>query len=425
MGKVTDPNPLPTFDDVSAASSRIADGIFHTPCFEAPALSERCGCTVFTKDEHLQRTGSFKERGARNALMLLNKDAKKRGAIAASAGNHALALAHHGRELGIPITVCMPIHAPLVKQRRCELLGAKVIRHGQHILEARLAADERVVQDGLSYINGFDDPEVIAGQGTLGLEVISQVPQLDAVVIPVGGGGLLAGVGLAIKNLQPDVQLIGVEPTRAASLHAAWETGTPTSSEMQATLADGLAVPRVGDHAFQLIKKHVDQLVQVDEEAIAMSIFRLAEETKAVVEGAGATGLAALLNGSLPDLKGKRVVVPLCGGNIDPGMLGRVMDLGLVHDGRLVRFHAFIGDRPGGLSQLTDVIAAQGASVQQITHDRAFGITDFASVLVECTVETRDANHRDEVLKALTNEGIETRILEAIRPKAVPVGIGR
>ena len=194
---------------------------------------------------------------------------------------------------------------------------------------------------------------------------------------------------------------------------------------MQATLADGLAVPKVGDLAFQLIQKHVDHVVQVDEEAIAMSIFRLAEDTKAVVEGAGATGLAALLDGQLPELQGKRVVVPLCGGNIDPGMLGRVMDLGLVHDGRLVRFHAFIGDRPGGLSQLTNAIAEQGASVQQITHDRAFGITDFASVLVECTVETRDATHRDEVLHALARDGIETRVLEAVRPKAVLPGIGR
>ncbi|HMN95273.1 MAG TPA: threonine ammonia-lyase [Phycisphaerales bacterium] len=406
-----------SFDDIVRARDRIRDGVLETPCPESEALSELVGCRVHCKLEYLQRTGSFKERGARNALLLLDGDSRARGVVAASAGNHALALALHGRELGVPVTVVMPRFAPLVKQARCRRLGARVLLHGENIAEAKEKADEFVAAEGLSYIHGFNDAAIIAGQGTIGLEIVEQVPDADAIIVPVGGAGLIAGIGLAVKTRKPAMRLVGVEPRRAASYVAALEAGAPVMLTMPSTLADGLAVPMVGLRAFGIARQHVDEVVTVGEETISLAILRLAELLKGVVEGAGATPLAALLaegSGALRDLRGKRVVLVLCGGNIDPVVLSRVIEHGLAVDGRLVQFTAVIRDRPGGLAELTSTIAATGASVRQITHERAFGGPDVSTVLVLCTVEVRDRTHGDELQQALDARGI--RVIHRASP---------
>lgn len=395
-----------TFDQIVSARRRIGSGVLFSSCNEAIPLSEICGCSVFAKKEYLQRTGSFKERGARNALMLLSQEEKERGVVAASAGNHALALAYHGRELGIPVTVVMPIFAPLIKQERCRQLGATVLLNGSNIAEAREMADTLVGSDGLTYINGFDDDAVVAGQGTIGLEVLEQVGELDAIICPIGGAGLIAGVGLAVKTMNPSVEIIGVESENTASYQEALRNGCPTKTEMRPSLADGLAVPTVGPNAFELARKHVDRVVNVSEDDIALAILRLVELLKGVVEGAGATTLAALMNGSLRDLQGKRVAILLCGGNIDPTILSRVMERGLVADGRLAQFKAIIEDRPGGLALLAQTIGDAGASIRQVVHERAFTHATVRNVEVECTIEAKGHEHIEEVVKHLNGAGI-------------------
>ena len=364
---------------------------------------------VFCKLEYLQRTGSFKERGARNALALLSAEQKKRGVIAASAGNHALGVAYHAQLLGIPATVVMPKFAPLTKVTNCRRLGAKVILAGANIAEARAEADVLVGQEGLTYLNGFDDPAIIAGQGTIGLELLSQVPDLEAVIVPIGGAGLVAGVALALKTLRPSVRVIGVEPERAASFTAALAVGQPLQIEMKPTLADGLSVPKVGANAFALARGLVERTVLVGEADIARAVLRLMELEKAVVEGAGAAPLAACLAGLVPDLAGKKVVLPLCGGNIDLNTLDRVIERGLASDGRLCRFTATISDRPGGLARFAGLIAEEGASIIDITHDRAFSEEDITTVAVHCVVETRDAEHIASLRARLDREGFRVQ----------------
>jgi threonine dehydratase len=388
----------PTFDEILSARERIYPGINVTPCSPSPIFSSMFDCEIYCKLEYLQETGSFKERGARNALMLLRDEQKKIGVVAASAGNHALALAYHGKLLGIPVRVVMPVIAPMVKQERCRQFGAQVELFGNNISEAKQKADEYVASEGLTYVHGFDGIDVIAGAGTLGLEILEQVPDVDAIVLPVGGAGLIAGLSLAVKTIKPSVQVIGVEPETAASYLAAVEHGTPTSVKMDDTLGDGLAVPCVGTNAFALANLHVDKVVTVSEKDIALAILRLVEIEKGVVEGAGAAPLAAMIGGKLEDLKGQKVVLVLCGGNIDPSVLGRVINYGLRCDWRLVRFLVEISDRPGGLEKLTHAIAEMKASVKQISHERTFGKPNFSKVTVNCIVETRDKHHADELI---------------------------
>jgi len=394
-----------TFQDILAAADRIAGSIIQSPCPLSIPLSEATGINVYCKLEYLQRTGSFKERGARNALLQLSPEQKKCGVIAASAGNHALGVAYHAQLLSIPATVVMPRFAPLTKIMNCRRAGANVILQGTNIGEARTHAEVLVAEHGFTYINGYDDPAVIAGQGTMGLEIVRQVPKLDAVIVPIGGAGLIAGVALAVKTLKPEVQVIGVEPERAASFTAALAAGHPVPFAVQPTLADGLSVPQVGENAFSLARPLVDKTLLVGEHAIALAILRLLELEKAVVEGAGAAPLAACLNGLVPELKGKNVVLPLCGGNIDIPILGRVLERGLASDGRLYRFTATISDRPGGLARFAGLIAEEGASVLDIAHDRAFASDDITTVTVHCVIETRDADHIAALRERLNREG--------------------
>jgi threonine dehydratase len=398
---------LVTFQDIEAAHKRIADAVYYSPCPPSIPLSEVAGMQIFCKLDNLQRTGSFKERGARNALAQLSRDQQKRGVIAASAGNHAQALAYQGGLLGIPATVVMPKFAPLIKVSTCQQLGATIVLHGKDFGEAKAHAHKIAKEKGLAYIDGYDDPAIIAGQGTMGLEIVEQIPDLDGVIIPVGGAGLLAGVTLAVKTLRPNVRIVAVEAENVASFSAALEAGKPTKITMRPTLADGLAIPQVGSNAFQIARPLVDQIVTVTEEEIALAILRLVELEKSVVEGAAATPLAACMSGKLKKLAGRRVVLLLCGGNIDPNVLSRVIERGLVADGRLGRFTAVISDRPGGLADLAAQIASTGASVKQIVHDRAFASPDVSAVNVLCTVETRNHQHLAELRALLKSRGVE------------------
>ena len=394
-----------TFRDIQAAAGRIAGHVVQTPCPLSIPLSAAAGMKIFCKLEYLQRTGSFKERGARNALAQLPARQKKRGVIAASAGNHALGLACHAQLLGIPATVVMPRFAPLMKVENCRRLGANVVLHGADLGEARVHADKLAARERLTYLNGFDDPAIIAGQGTLGWEIARQVPDADAVIVPIGGAGLIAGMALALKKLKPKIQVIGVEPERAASFTAALRAGRPVRVELKPTLADGLAVAQVGATAFQIARGLVDKVVRVGEREIALAILRLLEMEKAVVEGGGAAPLAACLAGLVPELKGKKVVLPLSGGNIDTPILGRVLERGLASDGRLHRFTATISDRPGGLACFAGLVAGAGASILEIAHDRAFASDDITTVRVHCVVETRDAAHIAALRERLAREG--------------------
>jgi threonine dehydratase len=395
------------FQDIQEAAARIAGHVVESPCPFSIPLSEVTGMQIFCKLEYLQRTGSFKERGARNALLQLAPDQKQRGVIAASAGNHALGLAWHAKLLGIPVTVVMPRFAPLTKVVNCRRFGATVLLEGATLADAKVRAEQLMAEQGLSYINGYDDPAIIAGQGTVGLEIAAQVPELDAVIVPIGGAGLAAGLALALKTLKPNVQIIGVEPERAASFTAALAAGHPVSCEIKPTLADGLAVSKVGENAFPIARELVNRTVLVGEHELALGVLRLMELEKAVVEGAGAAPLAACLAGRVPELRGKRVVLPLCGGNIDLTTLGRVLERGLASDGRLCRFTATISDRPGGLARFAGLIAEEGGSIIDIAHDRAFGCDDINNVTVHCVVETRDAEHIAILRARLNREGFQ------------------
>ena len=397
--------PTVTLDDILAAQTRIAGRVLRSPCPRSIPLSEATGADVFCKLDLLQRTGSFKERGACNALMMLDDAAKSRGVVAASAGNHALGLAYHGKLLGIPVTVVMPRFAPLVNVATCRRLGARVILEGETFDDARRGAAAIADRDGLDRIHGFDDPRVIAGQGTMAREILEDVPVAAAIVVPTGGAGLLAGVAVAAKALRPDIRIVAVETAAAPSFSASLAAGRPTQVPIHPTLADGLAVGRVGELSFLLAAPLVDQVVTVDEAELSLAVLRLLELEKTVVEGAAASALAALLGGRCPELAGRSTVLLLCGGNIDLTILDRVIDHGLVVDGRRWRFTARISDRPGGIARLTAAIAAGGASVREIVHDRTFSGADVFSTGVEVTVETAGHDHVATLARALEADG--------------------
>lgn len=403
----TEPLTEVSLSEIVAARSRLNGAIFRTPCAESAALSELTGAHIFCKQEHLQRTGSFKERGARNALAKLPAAQARTGAIAASAGNHALGLAWHGRLLAIPVTVVMPRFAPMVKVARCRQFGAEVVLHGDTFDEARGEADRLATERGLTYIDPFDDPDVIAGQGTLGFEILEQVPDCDAILVPVGGGGLLSGIAIVLQALKPSLEIIGVEPASASCFAAGTAAGEPVRVSTKFTLADGLAVGQAGDLTLSIMRQLKYKIVSIDEEWLALAILRLAELDKCVIEGAGAAGLAALLGGRLPELAGRRIALILSGGNIDPLAHSRVIERGLATDGRIFRFDALISDRPGGLAHLSGLLAEAGANVTEIVHNRTFAGPDLSRVHVLCTIETRDRAHIAEVQQKLATHGVE------------------
>eukprot|EP01063_Lacrimia_lanifica_P040543 TRINITY_DN9218_c0_g1_i1.p1 TRINITY_DN9218_c0_g1~~TRINITY_DN9218_c0_g1_i1.p1 ORF type:complete len:455 (+),score=173.39 TRINITY_DN9218_c0_g1_i1:52-1416(+) len=405
------------FEDVATAAYRVREGVIRSRLTKAREGTVDGWCNnLFIKHEHRQHTGSFKERGALNAMLLMTPEQRKRGVIAASAGNHALALAYHGRRLGIPVTVVMPLFAPLAKVNRCREFGATIHLHGANIQEAREEASEMMKETGQTYINGYDDPAIIAGTGTIGIEILEQLPDTEAVVVPIGGGGLIAGVALAIKKLRPDVQVIGVEPKNCDSYTQALAAGKPVRAATRVTLADGLNVPEVGGNAFAIARKYVDKTVVVDEKWIAVAILKLLEHERFVVEGGGATGIAGLLSGQLPELKNKKTVAILCGSNVDTTVLGRVIERGLFTEGRLVNIDCPISDRPGGLANFCSDVHKLGGNIIHIHHERA-PIADINIVSVRCSVECMDEGHKRKILNGLRDQGYDAKELTGDGPR--------
>jgi threonine dehydratase len=396
---------MPTLADIRAARERIRDGIVATPVVPALALRDRLPCALHLKLENAQRTGSFKDRGALNRLLDLTADERRRGVVTASAGNHAQAVAYHGARLGVPVEVVMPEHTPLIKVANTRRFGAGVRAHGATLAEAMTEARRIEAESGRVLVHPYDDERVIAGQGTIGLELLEQIPDLTAVVVPIGGGGLIAGIATAIREQRPGVRVFGVEAAVAASALASRREGKVVSIETSDTIADGIAVKRLGDRTFPLIERWVDDIVAVDEDAIAGAMHLLLEQQKTVAEGAGATPLAAILGGLLPLGASDVAVMILSGGNVDVNLVSRVIDRGLVADGRLARLAVTVHDRPGHLARLTELVAAEGANVLEVWHRRAFADIAVRDVEIALHLETRGREHMDAVIARLRREG--------------------
>jgi threonine dehydratase len=392
--------------DVRAARERIGDVVIDTPCPRALSLDDVAPCRLHLKLENLQRTGSFKDRGSLNRLLDLDASERTKGVVTASAGNHAQAVAYHTQRLGIPCTVVMPERAPLVKVTRTRAFGAKVIQHGDVLDDSAVEARRLVREEGLTMVHPFDDPRVIAGQGTMGLEILEQVPDVDTIVVPIGGGGMISGIAIAARALRPSVRIVGVEVEAAPSARASRDAGEIVKITSSDTIADGIATKRVGDHTFPIIEALVDDLVVVGEEETARAVLMLLERQRLVVEGGGAVGLAAIITGQIPVRSDETVALVLSGGNIDINRVARIIDRGLVFDGRLARLMVRVPDRPGSLAQLTRIVARCGASVQEIVHRRSFADISVGNVGIVVHIETRDRDHVAEVTAALEAEGL-------------------
>ncbi|HEY7541735.1 MAG TPA: threonine ammonia-lyase [Methylomirabilota bacterium] len=397
---------MPQAVDVAAARKRLEGAIYQTPCAYSQTLSELSGVRCFVKLENLQMTGSFKERGAANLLLQLTPEERARGVAAASAGNHGLAVAFHAARLGIAAVIVMPEWAPLIKVTSSRRHGAEVILSGTNYDEAygraRQIADER----GLTFVHPFDDERVVAGQGTLGLELLEQCPDIDAVIVPIGGGGLVGGVGLAIKAARPEVRVIGVQAEALAAMKEALAKGARTTLPPASTIADGIAVRQVGEITLDLATRYVDDVVTVTEEELSNAILLLLEIEKTVVEGAGAAPLAALLNRRL-GLEGRNVVLVLSGGNIDVTMISRIIERGLVKDARLVKLSVILRDQPGALARLAALIGEARANILHIEHERAFSRAAIGESRVELTLETSGREQIDLVKQRLIESGYQ------------------
>lgn len=404
--QVSDPQPgAATFAGIESARARLRGQIRETPVFPSPGLSRVSGADVHLKHEYQQVTGSFKERGACNKLLLLSGAERERGVVAASAGNHALGLAYHGQRLGVPVRVLMPRFAPIVKVAQCRAYGATVELFGDDFDQARAEAVERARREQLTLVQGFDDPRVIEGQGTVGLELLEALPDIDVLVVPAGGGGLLAGVALAVKSRRPQVEVVGVESAHAPTVSAALAAGKPVPVRVKPGLADGLAVARVGEHCFPVIRELVSRVECVDESEIGAAIVRLMEVEKAVVEGAGAVGVAWITRRPA-ELAGRRVLVIASGGNIDLNVASRVIERGLAAAGRLCRVSVQLSDTPGALAGLLALVASTEANLVQVDHDRNFAPADVTWVNVSLVLETRDQDHIDRVRQTLARAGL-------------------
>jgi threonine dehydratase len=390
--------------DIEAARARIRGGIRATPAAFSEALTREADNELYLKFENLHMTGSFKERGALNRILTMTAEERARGVIAASAGNHAQAVAYHAGRLGVRAQICMPVFTPLTKVAATREWGADVILCGDNFDEANEEAHKRCRAGGPVFLHPFDDPDVIAGQGTIGLELLEQVPDLEAVVIPVGGGGLIAGVACAIKETRPEVRVIGVQTLALPSMEAALLQYKPVRLPPAPTIADGIAVRQVGELTLEMASRYVDELVTADDEEIARAILHLLEKQKTLAEGAGAVGIAALLHHKTT-LRGKKVAVIVSGGNIDVTLLAHIIERGLVKDGRMVRLRVTLPDHPGGLERLTGVIARERANIIQVVHDRAYFGVHLGEAKIDITVESRGAEHAEELMLRLRQAG--------------------
>lgn len=396
----------PGAPEVRAARERIADGIVRTPCVPATSLDGLAPGRLFLKLENLQRTGSFKDRGSLNRLLDLTPEERERGVVTASAGNHAQAVAYHCARLGVPVAVVMPVHTPLIKSSNTRAFGARVVLHGDTLSDSLVEARRIEVEEGRTLVHAFDDDRVIAGQGTIGLELLEEVPDLTMVVVPVGGGGLIAGIAIAIKAARPDVRILGVESAAAASALASRREGRVVEIETRDTIADGIATKRVGERTFPLMEAYVDDIVAVGEERIAAAVHVLLERQKTVAEGAGAAPLAALMEGLLRVTDDDACVIVLSGGNIDVNRIQRIIDRGLVADGRLARLMVTVPDRPGSLARLTRLVADNGANVLEIAHRRAFADISVGDVEIVMHLGTRGREHLEDIFAALEGDGV-------------------
>jgi len=401
--------------DVQAARQHLQSAIYASPCAYSETLSQLTGTRCFIKLENLQMTGSFKERGAANTLLSLSDSERRHGVIAASAGNHGLAVAFHAHRLGVPAVIVMPEWAPLVKVASARRHGAEVVLAGANYEEAYAHAQRLCQERRLAFIHPFDDARVIAGQGTIGLELLEQCAGLEAVVVPVGGGGLVAGIAVAVKALKPAVQVVGVQTEELPALRHALAAGERVALAPAATIADGIAVRQVGAIPFEIARRLVDEVVTVDEEEIANAILLLLEIEKTVAEGAGAAPLAALVNKKVA-LGGKAVALVLSGGNIDVNVISRIIERGLVKDGRLVRLSVLLQDRPGALSRLAGLVAEARANILHIIHDRAFSRARLGETEVELTLETSGREQIDAVKRRITDAGYRVEEVTPNRP---------
>lgn len=395
-------------EDVRQAAEAVRAHVQVTPLLRAGALGQMAGVELYLKAENLQRTGSFKARGAFYRIGRLTAEERRRGVVAASAGNHAQGVALAARELGVRATVVMPEGAPLIKVESTRGYGAEVVLHGQDFDQAYRHARALQEQRGAVFVHAFDDPAVIAGQGTVGLEIVEQLPGVDAVVVPVGGGGLISGIAIAVKSLLPHVRVIGVQPAAAPAVWRSWHEGRVVDTPSGRTLADGLAVKAAREGTLRLMRRWVDDVVLVDEDEIAAAIVHLLERAKLVAEGAGAAAVAALIYGKVA-LAGRRVVAVISGGNIDVNVLVRVVDRGLVKGGRLLRLRTRMVDRPGSLRRLLDVVAAHGANVISVEHDRLTPGVPVGEAEVELLVETRDGRQARRLLADVRRAGFAVR----------------
>jgi threonine dehydratase len=390
--------------DIQTALGRIRSDIRVSPCNHSETFSALTNNSIFLKLDNQQRTGAFKERGALNRMLKLTPDERAHGVIAASAGNHAQGVAYHAGRHGIRARIFMPLPTPLTKVSSTRGYGAEVVLHGANYDEAFAAALENAEQDHLTLIHAFDDDSVIAGQGTLGLEILEQHPDIQVLVVPIGGGGLIGGIACAAKEINPSTLVFGVQPARLPSMKAAVAEGKPVTLESAKTIADGIAVRRAGERTLPLVQKYVDDIVTVEEEEIANAILLLLEREKTLAEGAGAAALAAVLNHKLP-LAAKRVAVLVCGGNIDVTLLSRIIERGLVKDGRLVRLRVHLPDYPGALHRLTGILAEHRANIVETAYDRAYHGVNLGDTAIDITMETRGPEHITELLAALIAAG--------------------
>jgi len=395
-------------DDVHAAASRLKGQIAKTPCVRSETLSTLTGSDVFLKFENLQFTSSFKERGALNYLLQMAAEERSNGVIAMSAGNHAQALAYHGSRLNVPTTIVMPRSTPNTKVEQTRVFGADVLLHGNQFDATRAFTERLAKERSLTLIHPFNDPRVIAGQGTVGLEIVDQVTDIDTVIVPVGGGGLISGTAIAIKGTAPDVQVVGVQAERYASVFQSYYE-KPAAMAEPSTVAEGIAVKSPGDQTLPLIKNHVDGMLTVSEDQIEQAVFDLLEIEKTVVEGAGAAALAALR--AHPDIfREKRVVLLLSGGNIDMMIMSSILQRGLARTHRLIRLSVEIRDMPGALAELTQVLGELDSNIVDISHQRAFGGSSVRATLVNLVLQMRGEEQIERVVTALMKQGYEVRL---------------
>jgi threonine dehydratase len=396
-----------TLQDVRNAASAIAGAVLNTACLLSRTLSEIAGAQVYLKFENHQFTASFKERGALNKLLSLEPSQRRAGVIAVSAGNHAQGVAYHAKRLGIPATIVMPRFTPNVKVEQTRAFGAEVILQGENFDEAKAYALQLMARRSLTLVHPYDDEKVIAGQGTIALEMLDAHPGLDALIVPIGGGGMIAGMAIAAKELKPGIELFGVETVRFPSMYAALKGTKPQFGAN--TIADGIAVKEPGKLTLEIIRRQVEDIILVDEGDLEEAMLLLLEVEKTVVEGAGAAGLAGLLR-SRERFAGKQVGIVLCGGNIDPLMLADIIERGMVRTGRLARLQVELRDLPGALAKVTAALAQANANIEEVHHERAFTHLPVQSAVVDFVLQTRGHQHVQQIIVALDAAGFKARL---------------